>query len=281
MLIDETYFQGGPLNIPQDANSNARLTKIRQAIEFYERQFLERALSGPLMDAFLTGLQQTEIEDRFLKILGGTGYFSSYTFGGSQRFRGLVENLGANISASVLQTVAVRVGRGQPGDPVSGASTMATPASLIGKTFTLQQRSFGELMAGIDYNISNGGTAITLLNNAVFSLNDWYYFQPQGISIITQQGSVKRSPIANYVYYYFSRQDASTTTSNGEVAIKGTASDRVSGEDKQTAAWNDMVGMLRPMYSYLSTNQAIYPEFVYSNSASFWPLIQKIPMYGF
>lgn len=73
--------------------------------------------------------------------------------------------------------------------------------------------------------------------------------------------SRKKSLIANYVYYWYTRDQVTQTTGVGESATKTENAVRVSPAGKQTRAWNEMVNWIADLYEFLKYKSADYPEF--------------------
>lgn len=73
------------------------------------------------------------------------------------------------------------------------------------------------------------------------------------------------SPIANYVYYWYTRDNASQTTASGEKSDNIKESVNVGPAMKQVHAWNEMVMLNRELYSFLINKKIdgnrVYPEF--------------------
>lgn len=74
------------------------------------------------------------------------------------------------------------------------------------------------------------------------------------------------SPIANYVYYWYTRDNASQTTASGEKSDSIKESVNVGPAMKQMRAWNEMVRLNRELYSFLinkkdDAGNRLYPEF--------------------
>lgn len=72
--------------------------------------------------------------------------------------------------------------------------------------------------------------------------------------------ATKVSPVANYVFYWYSRSTASWGTGAGQVLPKVDNGQRTSFSNKLTWAWNRMVDMNVSLVSFLNANAAIYPE---------------------
>lgn len=91
-----------------------------------------------------------------------------------------------------------------------------------------------------------------------------------------------KSPIAQYVYYWFLRYNVPTTTVSGEKESKSDKSSNVSSIGKQVRAWNTMVEMNRSLVDYLLNKKddsgvLVYPEFKPQEpTRSFCNLLQTI-----
>lgn len=105
-----------------------------------------------------------------------------------------------------------------------------------------------ELLTGDTFTDCNGNT------------RKWY-----GLQQDVAATAVNRSPIAQYVFFYYSRHNATVTTASGEVGVRWEKSVGVSPADKQIKAWNDMVEMNRTLYDYLQYKKVngalVYSEF--------------------
>jgi len=88
----------------------------------------------------------------------------------------------------------------------------------------------------------------------------WYGFQ-QDVSA-TQ---VNISPIACYVYFYYSRKTSTVTTASGETGVRWEKSVSISPAQKQAKAWNDMVELNKRLYDFLLCKKVdgslVYSEF--------------------
>jgi len=74
-------------------------------------------------------------------------------------------------------------------------------------------------------------------------------------------GTSKRSPVANFVYFYFMRTHITKTTASGEGVVEKENMKSTSAAPKQTEAWNEMVRMNNQLVEFLLVNEAIYPAF--------------------
>lgn len=80
------------------------------------------------------------------------------------------------------------------------------------------------------------------------------------MGLVAIDGEPKESLIANYVYYWFTRKEATQTSGVGEVATKTENSVRVSPIAKQVRAWNEMIDWIAELFNYLQVKQDEFPE---------------------
>lgn len=98
-----------------------------------------------------------------------------------------------------------------------------------------------DLRDGVDYTDTDG------------TLRHW-------MGLVAVDGEVKESLIANYVYYWFTRKEATQTTGVGEVVTKTENSARVSPMAKQVRVWNEMVDWIAELFNFLQVKKEDYPE---------------------
>lgn len=98
-----------------------------------------------------------------------------------------------------------------------------------------------------------------LRDGAEYTADDQLY-KWSGLAVAGAPAIAKRSLIANYVYYWFMRKEATQSSGVGEVATKTENSNRVSPIEKQVRAWNEMVGWIQDMYAFLEAKKADYPD---------------------
>lgn len=70
--------------------------------------------------------------------------------------------------------------------------------------------------------------------------------------------TTKESPIANYVYYWWMRNNVSHTASIGEVVPVAENSQRTSPVGKMVRAWNEMVNLNREIVPTMDANYLSY-----------------------
>lgn len=82
----------------------------------------------------------------------------------------------------------------------------------------------------------------------------------RGLLFTEGGGATKRSPIANYVYYWWLRQNATATTGSGEQQLSDGAMPVSSGV-KQLRTWNEMVQWNKELHEFLWSKADDYPEY--------------------
>lgn len=75
------------------------------------------------------------------------------------------------------------------------------------------------------------------------------------------QNAEKISPIANYVFYMFGRQDVEQPVGSGIVRPKAENSTMVIPNLTLISAFNEMVTLVKNMNYYLKANADLYPEY--------------------
>lgn len=254
MLIDRTYFVG-ELNMP-NTSQTAIGGLVDLFIEKYEEQFLNDVLGYSLYKALKAGLQDVPVSQKWTDLIEGVEYtdINSKT----RLWRGLVSQPPSVLNAlDAINDIHVRVGRGQPFDPVVATSTTTIPTALVGKDFIIYQRGVGELIPGVDYSVS--GSTLTLLSGQ-FGVNDWYTYKSATLAINTSTGTSKASLIANYVYYWYMRNNHTQTASTGETKGKHENADTASMAVKLTRAWNEMSKWICDLVDYLDVKKDDYSE---------------------
>lgn len=71
----------------------------------------------------------------------------------------------------------------------------------------------------------------------------------------------KVSPIANYIYYHWSCDNNSFTTTMGDKKGRAENSVDASPIQKQVRAWNEMYRLTRKLHDFINANIVDYPEF--------------------
>lgn len=81
----------------------------------------------------------------------------------------------------------------------------------------------------------------------------------KGLAPIPDAG-LKQSPIAMYVYFYFTQNRYTQTAAMGEVSTKNENSVVANPGAKMARAWGEMAEWMREMAYFLNTKRDIYPE---------------------
>lgn len=74
------------------------------------------------------------------------------------------------------------------------------------------------------------------------------------------------SPIANYVYWHWIKDQTTQTVGLGEVASKSENAQLVSPATKMVRAWNEMSEWVQELYHFMQTSYATYPEWQFGDS---------------
>ncbi len=94
------------------------------------------------------------------------------------------------------------------------------------------------------------------------------------------------SPIANYVYYWYTRDNATDTTASGEQTDTPIGAVGASPALKQSRAWNEMVAMNCRLHDFLlnkkdDNGDRVYPEFdVCKLGSNAWDFYKPINIYN-
>lgn len=94
---------------------------------------------------------------------------------------------------------------------------------------------------------------------------DGYPHQWDGL-VYKTDSKIKKSLIANYVYWMWQRDNVSQTVAIGEVAAKAENSVVISPKVKMITAWNQMVDWIRELHYFLWSNPDTYPEWWQRNN---------------
>lgn len=264
-LIDRTYFVV-ELNIP-NTSQVAIGSAVDLFIEQYEDQFLNEVLGYTLSKALKAGLQVAPIAQKWTDLIEGVEYTD---LASKTRFwKGLVTQPPAVLNAlDALNPIDVVVGRGQLYDPVANTTSTTIPAALVGKTFRFEKRGVGSLIAG-EYSIV--GNTLTLIGDQ-FAINDVYTYKSATLAINTSTGTNKKSLIANYVYYWYQRNNHTQTATTGENKAVNENSTAASPALKMVRAWNEMSAWICELVDYLNAKKDDYTEWA---DQDVWCMLRK------
>jgi hypothetical protein len=265
MLIDRTYFVG-ELNIPNSTNMVIG-SQVDLFIEKYEEKFLSDALGYTLYKAMKAGLDATPVEQKWTDLIEGVEYtdINSKTM----FWKGLVSQPPSVLNAlDSINDISIIVGRGQQYDPVSATNSVTIPASLVGKDFRIYQRAVGQLLP-TEYSVV--GNTLTLVSGQ-FAVNDVYIYKSATLAINTSTGTSKQSLIANYVYYWYMRNNNTQSASTGETKGKHENADWASVALKMKKAWNEMSQWVCELVYFLNAKRDDYTEWA---DQDVWCMLKK------
>lgn len=101
---------------------------------------------------------------------------------------------------------------------------------------------------------------VALKNGAEYTYNDvtgkWKGFS----------NAEKVSPIANYIFYYWLKDDAEKTVGIGVAQSQAENATMSSPRYLMLSAWNEMIYMVKSMNTFLAANAATYPEYKQSET---------------
>ena len=252
-LIDRTYFVG-ELNIP-NTNQAAIGSAVDLFIEQYEEKLLNDVLGYTLNKALKAGLQEVPVAQKWTDLIEGVEYtdINSKT----KLWKGLVTQPPTVLNAfDALNPIDVVVGRGQLYDPVANTTSTTIPAALVGKTFLFEKRGVGKLIAG-EYSVV--GNILTLIGGQ-FANNDVYTYKSATLAINTSTGTNKKSLIADYVYYWYQRNNHTQTATTGENKAVNENSTIANPALKMVKAWNEMSEWVCELVNYLNAKKDDYTE---------------------
>lgn len=272
-FIDASYFVG-ELNIP-NSGEQAIAERISLFIGKYEPDFLQKLMGYPLYKAFITGMNVTPPatpDIRWVNILYGAEYTDRQ--GQLAKWKGLIvtDNPIYNLLGGFVYHAPEYLTAGQTAGFFVGANTatfdgtLGTP-DLRGWTPILTRNTV--MRPGIDYSWDVDTGVLTLLQaNDKFGANEFFFmaFELRTGPITPTPGLIiNESCIANYVYYWFRRNDSTQTAAIGEVITKAENSTNVSPRKKMAHAWNEMRVWVRDFLCYMEQNATTYPEWTHTN----------------
>jgi hypothetical protein len=252
-LIDRTYFVG-ELNIPNITQAAIGST-VDLFIEEYEDKLLNDVLGYTLNKALKAGLQEVPVAQKWTDLIEGVEYTDVNSK--TRYWKGLVAQPPTVLNAlDALNPIDVVVGRGQLYDPAPTSTSTTIPAVLVGKTFIIEKRGVGKLIAG-EYSVV--GNILTLASGQ-FADEDVYTYKAATLAINTSTGTNKESLIANYVYYWYQRNNHTQTATTGEVKPQNENAVIANPSLKLVKAWNDMSAWICELVDYLDAKKDDYTQ---------------------
>jgi len=96
------------------------------------------------------------------------------------------------------------------------------------------------------------------------------------VNIGTSPAIVYLSPEANYIYFFFQRNQATVTLTNSEVQTKQENATVISPAQKMIDAWNSMANDTELIRDWINDNITDYPEYLTSDKGN----LSHINIYG-
>lgn len=272
-FIDVTYF-AGEITIPNGNRDDVK-QRLNGFISYREPELLKKLMGFGFYTDFVNGLEQNPIDQKWLNLLNGCQYVDSA--GNRQEWLGLISTPFNVVSASFASgIISIVVNRGTlmdgavPLDPVAGQNTANIPTSLQGKSFVFAERNFGPFTPS-EFSIINAGTQIQFTGGKTFVAGDTYFWYAAIADISSAPGIVKKSLIANYVYFWFTRDSFSITTPVGEKGSKTENSVRINPNIKLVRAWNEMVDWIYQFYAFVWAKASTdYPQWLTWAQSNGW-----------
>jgi hypothetical protein len=278
-LIDPSYFIG-PLTIAQVGQGTVS-NNLNLFINRAEPQLLEAALGYDMAQDFLTGLQQSVIDPRWIALRDGTtfksvsswpnwyagfSWFNRYYYLNSQRsvhWAGFASPTSFVANTALGNQLVLTAGSGA-GNPVIGTNTF-TLAALAGATYWIERRGVGTLISGIDYALSNNNQTITLIKvGDQFGANEIFIIHFTTAVMAGVPSGSYVSPIAGYVYYLWIRDQITTNTGSGVVKNKNENATGASPQWRMVDAWNQMAKDIFILWQFLESSFTLNPT-TYAN----------------
>lgn len=248
-FIDRTYFVA-ELNIPKTDDVSVQ-ENLDLLIQKREPELLQDVLGYPLYKAFMAGLLIDPIPVEWTSLLLGAEYTDR--LGDLRKWRGLVSTMPVQLNAvdqaNAISYVAIQAD--------VDSQTIPVPAALIGRPWSIEKRPLGRLRVD-EYDIATAGDFVSFSTAIV--LNDTYWFLSNDLSLEQGAGTDKQSLIANYVYYWYLRKEASQTLALGEVLTVSENSVQNGPAAKMVRAWNEMVSIIYELVCFLNSSRSTYPD---------------------
>lgn len=260
-LINSTYFIGdltiAGLTRPEVSE------RLAVFISKYEDEFLRSVLGYPLYKSFLAGLSEDPVNQMWLDILEGKEYEYS---GRARQWRGLIMlPPGQTLSINPAGQEFLRPGGSGEFDPVVGAVTLTIPPAYVGRYFSVERRGTGELRPD-EFEVS--GNTLTLIGMPPWNSEETVILSKNPSIGISGAGDDLKSPIANYVYWHWMKDNTTQTVGLGEVSSKAENAAVVSPSTKMVRAWNEMSECITELYRFLDTNYSVYTD--WNSGADVW-----------
>jgi hypothetical protein len=296
-LINTSYFVG-PLTIAQ-LGLPAVADNLNLFINRAEPQILEAALGYDLWQDFMTGLQESVIDPKWLALRDGVTFksvsswpgwywgftwFNRYYWLNSQRsmhWAGFAAPLNFTVNPQSTGQLVLTAGSGQ-GNPVVGLNAF-TLALLANANYSIERRGVGTMILGVDYAMSNNNQTITLVKPGdVFGTGEIFILRFTQATMTGAPSNSYVSPIAGYVYYLWVRDQVTMNTGSGVVRSKTENAEKANPSWRMTDAWNQMALDIFKLWQYLEANSYSDPSYYpsYDRTKIDYGFFQPINVYN-
>lgn len=269
-FVDRTYFATGELYLP-GLDKQAIQEKIDYFISIHEPDCLKKLLGYELWKLFTDGLLEDSPAQKWLDLRDGVE-FTGYN-GRVKRWMGFTGSADAvpitNVQAKNELEVQVDITTG-----FTSNTTTVTFDGTAGKPdfrgYKIKPERIGTgTMWSSDFSFNSTTGKWDLLNTGdKFQPLEKFNVRFEPLAVVINPGTainLKQSIIANYVYYWFMREAASTTTGIGETSPQGENSINATPAYKMQRAWVEMMGWVREFQEFMNQKREDYPEFFYHN----------------
>lgn len=267
MLIDESYFVG-PLTIAQ-LGQKAVVDDLKNYINRWEPVIMEAALGYDFYQAFLSGLAETTVAQRWLDLLNGVVFINQSLI--KKRFVGFAGGANTQTIVALPREDLFIYGGVTTGFPVGGYQY--TDATLDGWNFEVELFGAGTLQPEVEWNYKTGG-GIVLTNTAYEVQPDerWViHFTGKKVGLQTSSSASPNlfSPLAGFIYYEYMKGLFNQNTGVGIVKSESKNAEPASPAYKMADAYNDACRQINIFWEMMRVDQAkqvadrTYPEFDY------------------
>jgi hypothetical protein len=157
------------------------------------------------------------------------------------------------------------------------AYTIVQPSDFVGE-IQIANKTQSDVSADLAYFITKYQAKFLkeLLGYSFFAIFDaGMNADPQDARFVTLAAQLKPA-CANYIFYWYIRDQVTQTVGIGNVQTKGANSVTTDGGKKLSRSWNEMVKWVYEVIKYITDNSTIYPEYTEPN----W-LIWRMAQYQF
>lgn len=266
LLTDHTYFQNKPLEVVNIAESTAIAAEADRFIRMYEPKLLQDVLGLELYNALQAALVVNPLPDNFQKLLFGDTYTN--TQGRLVKWKGIIDKdddplsftIGGTKNPEWLTVGATTDNQGTIIIP-AGATSFTMPSWITWQPLPFRIGA-GPMQQGVDFDYNMQTGLFTLLNGDSFQQGERLNvsFIAPHIGTTPTSAGYKQSFIANYIYYWYQRHNATFSTGIGEKKVSTSNTTDASAADKMTVAWNEMSQWLLELWNYLDASKTAFPD---------------------